>query len=156
MKLKLLPSPCIHYHFGWKRLIGARYCANTSRWRTVSKFNTLRLRQNGRYFADDTFKCIFLNENVWISIKKINWNLFQRVHLTIFKHWFIYWLGTNQATSHYMNQCLLDYWRICAALGLNELMDIHYVSHPEGVFKSSDDNILRLILLTSLVQDQSW
>ena len=31
--------------------------------------NTLRPRQNGRLFADDIFKCIFLNENVWISIK---------------------------------------------------------------------------------------
>ena len=31
--------------------------------------NTLRPRQNGRYFADDIFKWIFLNENVWISIK---------------------------------------------------------------------------------------
>ena len=31
--------------------------------------NTLRPRQNGRRFADDTFKCIFLNENVIISIK---------------------------------------------------------------------------------------
>ena len=32
-------------------------------------FNTLRPRQNGRRFADDTFKRIFLNENVRISIK---------------------------------------------------------------------------------------
>ena len=32
-------------------------------------FNTLRPRQNGRRFADDTFKLIFLNENVRISIK---------------------------------------------------------------------------------------
>ena len=31
--------------------------------------NTLRPRQNGRRFADDIFKCIFLNENVWISNK---------------------------------------------------------------------------------------
>ena len=31
--------------------------------------NTLMPRQNGRHFADDIFKCIFLNENVWISIK---------------------------------------------------------------------------------------
>ena len=31
--------------------------------------NTLRPIQNGRRFADDTFKCIFLNENVRISIK---------------------------------------------------------------------------------------
>ena len=31
--------------------------------------NTLRPRQDGRHFADDIFKCIFLNENVWIPIK---------------------------------------------------------------------------------------
>ena len=32
-------------------------------------FNTLRPRQNGRHFPDDIFKWMFLNENVWISIK---------------------------------------------------------------------------------------
>ena len=32
-------------------------------------FNSLRPRQNGRHFADDTFKCIFTNENVWNSFK---------------------------------------------------------------------------------------
>ena len=31
--------------------------------------NTLRPRHNGRHFADDIFKCFFLNENVWIPIK---------------------------------------------------------------------------------------
>ena len=31
--------------------------------------NTLRPRPNGRHFADDIFKCIFLNENVCIPIK---------------------------------------------------------------------------------------
>ena len=31
--------------------------------------NTLRPRQNGRHFPNDTFKRIFLNENVRISIK---------------------------------------------------------------------------------------
>ena len=30
---------------------------------------TLRLRQNGSHFTDGIFKCIFLNENVWILIK---------------------------------------------------------------------------------------
>ena len=34
----------------------------------LSYLNTLNPRQNGRHFADDTFKCIFVNENVWISI----------------------------------------------------------------------------------------
>ena len=32
-------------------------------------FNTLRPRQNGQHFPDVIFKCIFLNENVWILIK---------------------------------------------------------------------------------------
>ena len=31
--------------------------------------NTLRPRQNGRHYADDTFKRIFVNENVRISIE---------------------------------------------------------------------------------------
>ena len=31
--------------------------------------NTLRQRENGRHFADDTFKNIFVNENARISIK---------------------------------------------------------------------------------------
>ena len=31
--------------------------------------NTLRPRQNGRHFADDIFKYIFINENVWIPIE---------------------------------------------------------------------------------------
>ena len=32
-------------------------------------FNTLRPRWNEQHFADDIFKRIFFNENVWISIK---------------------------------------------------------------------------------------
>ena len=35
----------------------------------TTRVNTLRPKQNGRRFADDTFKRIFLNENVRISIK---------------------------------------------------------------------------------------
>ena len=35
----------------------------------VDMVNTLRPRQNGRHFADDMFKCIFLNKNAWILIK---------------------------------------------------------------------------------------
>ena len=35
----------------------------------IPTINTLRPRKNGRHFADDIFKCIFLNENDWIPIK---------------------------------------------------------------------------------------
>ena len=36
---------------------------------SITLLNTLRPRQNGRLFADDTFKRIFLNENIRISTK---------------------------------------------------------------------------------------
>ena len=36
-------------------------------WQSVLK--TLRPWQNGRHFPDDSFKGIFLNENVWILMK---------------------------------------------------------------------------------------
>ena len=34
-----------------------------------SGFNTLRSRQNGRQFPYGILKCVFLKENIWISIK---------------------------------------------------------------------------------------
>ena len=37
-------------------------------WRHMVLIDTLRPRPNGRYFADDIIKCIFLNENAWISL----------------------------------------------------------------------------------------
>ena len=39
-----------------------------SSWQYWLSLNTLRPIQNGRHFADDIFKCIFLNENTSISI----------------------------------------------------------------------------------------
>ena len=49
---------------------------NHARCDTVP-FSTLRPRQNGRHFADNIFKCILLNENVWIPIK-ISLNFFTK------------------------------------------------------------------------------
>ena len=80
--------------------------------------DTSRPRQNGRHFPDDIFKCIFLNENIGISLKMslkfipkgpVN-NITALVRL-----------GAGQWTSHYLNQWRLVYWRIYASLGLNEL-----------------------------------
>ena len=50
--------------------------------------NTLRLRQNGCHFPDDTFKCMFFNENVWISIK-----ISLKFVLKIFHHWLMVWVN---------------------------------------------------------------
>ena len=72
------------------------------------------------------FQTTFLNEFSWTKMYKFrlkfHWSLFPRVQLTISQHWFRWWLGADQATSHYLNQWWLIYWRIYASLGLNELI----------------------------------
>ena len=82
---------------------------------------------------------------------KFHWRLFLRVLLTIFQHWFRWWLGAVQATSHYLNQWWLVYWRIYALLCLNELRYIIYrqisnISRTE----SQNSNVSRLVLQLSL------
>ena len=68
---------CLRWYFGlqgksWghlpcllKKRSEVEGCKDLSR---ITPINTLRPRQNGRHFADDTFKRIFMNENVRISI----------------------------------------------------------------------------------------
>ena len=83
-------------------------------------FNTLRSRQ-----MDAISQTTFSNAFSWMKMfefrLKFHWSLFVRFQLTILQHWFRYWLGAVQATSHYLNQWWLVYWRIYASLGLNEL-----------------------------------
>ena len=43
-------------------------CGSHKRLLPSSDINTLKPRQNGRHFADDILKYIFLNENIWIPI----------------------------------------------------------------------------------------
>ena len=58
---------------------------------------------------------------------RFHWSLFLRVQLMIIQHWFRWWLGAVQATSHYLNQWWLDYRRIYASLGLNELINAFWI-----------------------------
>ena len=66
--------------------------------------NTMRPRENGCHFTDNIFKCIFLNENVWIAIriplKFVPWvpidNKPSLVQIMVWR--------LKQATSHCMNQ----------------------------------------------------
>ena len=69
------PSPSTLYNTNYrqpecllKSLVMVR-AAETSKLHIPGLFNTSMPRQNGRHFADDLLKCIFLNENVWNSIK---------------------------------------------------------------------------------------
>ena len=66
--------------------------------------NTLRLRQDGRHFADIVLKCIFLNENVWISLK-IPLKFVPRGPINNNPALVKIMACADQATSHYLNQC---------------------------------------------------
>ena len=85
---------------------------------------TLRPWQNGRHFPD-LFKWILSNE---IRLR-VPWSLFLRVQLTIIQHWFGWWRGADHATSHYLHQWWLVYWRIYASFGLNELTFVMMCRH---------------------------
>ena len=49
----------------------------------------LSLGRNVSHFADDIFRCIFVNEQFGFFIK-FHWSLLLRVQLTITQHWFRY------------------------------------------------------------------
>ena len=51
-------------------------------------FNTLKSKQNRRHFAEDIFKCIFVNENALIPIK-FSPKFVPGIQLSIFQHCFI-------------------------------------------------------------------
>ena len=77
--------------------------------------NTLRPRRNEQNFADDIFKRIFCNENVWISIY-ISLKFVPKGPINNIPAY------SWTAPSHYLNQWWLVYRRIYASLGLNEVM----------------------------------
>ena len=80
--------------------------------------NTLRSRQNGCHFADGSFKCIFLNENVWISLK-ISLKFVPKVRFNNLPA--LVKIMAWSRSRLYLSQRWLNYWRIYASLGLNEL-----------------------------------
>ena len=116
---------------------GSKLLHNLMQGRNCKYVNTSRPRQKGSDFLNDIFKCIFFNANVWISIK-VSLNLFLNSQLTISQHWLRQWLGTVQATSHYLNQCRLVYWCINASVPFSELN-----AHTKQPFCYWDWNITR-------------
>ena len=72
-------------------------------YHSASSVNTLRPRPNGQYFADDTFKCVFLNENTCISINiSLKFVPKGSIHNIPALVQIMAW--RRQATRHYLNQ----------------------------------------------------
>ena len=53
-----------------------------------NNLNPFSSKQNGWHVADNIFKCILLNENVWISMRILLKFVSMSVYLTINQHWF--------------------------------------------------------------------
>ena len=68
---------------------------------------SLRPRQNGRYFADDIFKCILLIFFSFVSHFHLSW--FLRIPLTI-HHWFRFWFVALRATKPYKRDVNCQNW----------------------------------------------
>ena len=68
MLLKLLWISMISNSIGWSEDINEDGRRDLRNYRNTPSVNTLRPRPNGCHFPDDISKCIFLNENLWISI----------------------------------------------------------------------------------------
>ena len=87
----------------------------------------------GRDKIDAILQTTFSSAFSWMKTfefrLKFQWSLFLGVKLSIFQHWCRWWLGAVQATSHYLNQWWLVYWRIYASLGLNELTHRGWLMH---------------------------
>ena len=96
-----------------------------SRW--FGLINTLRPRQNGRHFADGTFKCIFFNENVLISLK-IPLKFVPRGPINNIPALVQIMAWRRPGDKPLSEPMLVFAWRIYASLGLNELKTAKAVS----------------------------
>ena len=81
--------------------------------------NILWPKQNGRHFADDTFKSIFFNQNVWIPIKiSPKFVPKGRIHNIPALVQIMAWRRPGDKP---LSEPMIDYRRIYASLGLNKL-----------------------------------
>ena len=91
--------------------------------------NTFRPRQYGHHFADNIFKCIFLNENVWIlntiSLKCVRYGPINNMSALV-------WLALARLVSPVQRQTIiwttdgLVHWRSYASFGLNGSTGLMY------------------------------
>ena len=103
----------------WESSAYREFWHNVLIWQGLP-INTLRPRQNGRHFADDTFKRIFMNESVRISIN-ISLKFVPKCLINNTPAWVQIMAWRRPSASHYLSQWWLIYWRIYASLGVNEL-----------------------------------
>ena len=95
-------------------------CYNIIMCYMILCFNSLRPRRNRRHFADAIFKCIFLNENVWIVLK-ISLKFVPKVRINNIPALVQMMAWRRPGDKPLSEQWWSVYWRIYASLSLNEL-----------------------------------
>ena len=118
-----------------------RWFVNSTYWRMFIAFtpfspflsylffrNILWPTQNGRHYPDDIWKGIFLNENVWISIK-ISLNFVGSGLIKCITALVKIMAWRQPAASHYLNQWWWVYWRIYASLCLTSIIVEENIFH---------------------------
>ena len=105
--------------------------------------NTLRPRQDGRHFPDDTFKHIFLRVSIKISLKFVPKGPINNIPALVkIMAW------RRPGDNHYLNQWWLDYRRIYVSLSLNEL--------TLCIFKLMMYNSINIVTISSPHDILSW
>ena len=74
-----------------------------------------------------TFSDAFSRMKNFVFWLEFHWSLFLRVQSRGSQHWFRLWLGAEQATSHYLDQCWLSSWPLTAVLAGACLYFIRYL-----------------------------
>ena len=82
--------------------------------------NSSAPRQKGRQFRSDVFKCIFVNENVWIVLKMSLLTFASEVRIDNITA-LVHIMAWRRLGDHYLKQWWLAYGHIYASLGLNGL-----------------------------------
>ena len=80
-------------------LICVTYICYNFLFLSLHTVRTVRLRQNGWYFADSILKCIFLNDIVWIS-NKMDWCIGSGNDLTLNRHQTTTWTNDDPVQWH--------------------------------------------------------
>ena len=98
----------------------SEYVSAISQEMLLKGINTLRPRQDRRHFTDDIFTCDLFNENHFILIT-FSLKYFRKGPVDNNPALVQIMAWRDEATSHYLNQWWLVYWRIYVSLGFNEL-----------------------------------
>ena len=126
MSLHLTEFSTVHYAVMWGEYGQVAFVHWQYQFQNTNKtqFNSSPPRQNGCHFRNNMFKCIFFNENIWISnktsLKYIPWDVIDKLSAALVQIMAWHHPGDKPLSEAMLTQ----FTDICAALG-DELTHMH-------------------------------